>query len=87
MPSRIAELVRTAPDWATTDPRSAEVTAWLERVSLVVNELRPAEAGTIRFHLQFVHNDVARHGPEIVEILRRVAGMRGTAPHAGRAAQ
>ena len=76
MPSKIAALVRTAPNWATADPRYPEVSAWLERVLRVAEELRPAEAGCLRVHLQFVHNDVARHGPEIVEIPRRVADMR-----------
>jgi len=42
----------------------------------VAEELRPADAGSLRVHLQFIHNDIARHGPEIVEILRRVASMR-----------
>jgi phage terminase Nu1 subunit (DNA packaging protein) len=81
VPFRIAGLVRTAPNWATADPRSPEVTAWLDRARAVANELRPAEAGALRVHLQFMHNDVARHGPEVVEILRRVAGMRR--PRAG----
>jgi hypothetical protein len=76
VPSRIAELVRTAPNWATADLRCPEVAAWVDRVHRVAEELRPAEAGCLRVHLQFVHNDVARHGPEIVEILRRIASMR-----------
>jgi hypothetical protein len=76
MPARLAELVRTAPDWATADVRSAEVTAWLDRAHRIADQLRPAEAGCLRVHIQFVHNDVARHGPEIVKILRRIAGMR-----------
>jgi hypothetical protein len=74
--ARIVDLVRTAPDWAKADPLSTEVRAWLDRVRHVIEELRPAEAGLVLVHLQFVHNDVARHGPEIVETLRRVASMR-----------
>jgi phage terminase Nu1 subunit (DNA packaging protein) len=76
MPSRVAELVRSAPDWSTVDPRSPEVTSWLARARQVAEELRPADAGSLRVPLQFIHNDIARHGPEIVEILRRVASMR-----------
>ena len=74
--ARIVDLVRTAPDWAKADPLAAEVRAWLDEARQVVEELRPAEAGLVLVHLQFVHNDVARHGPEIVEALRRVASMR-----------
>ena len=33
MPSRIAELVRTAPDWATADPQSPDVEAWLAKAT------------------------------------------------------
>jgi hypothetical protein len=72
MSSGIAELVRTAPDWARQDGLSTEVRAWLDRARQIVEELDPVEAGTLRVHLKFLHNDIVRHGAEIVEALRRV---------------
>ena len=82
MPSKIADLVRTAPDWARVDPQSAEVVAWLHRAHQVVKELEPVEVDIFRVHLQHLDNDVLRHGTGIVEVLRRVEG-RTKKPRAG----
>ena len=68
----ITELVRTAPDWARVDALSAEVKAWLERTLETIEQLDAIEAGILRVHLQYLHNDIVRHGSQIVETLRRV---------------
>ena len=72
MLSQIGELVRTAPDWARADALSSEVTGWLDRARQVVEELDSAKAVILRVHLQYLHNDIVRHGSQIVETLRRV---------------
>jgi len=66
------ELVRTAPDWARVDTRSAEVVAWLDHARRAVQDCDLVEAGILRVHLQFLDNDIVRHGAEIVAALRRV---------------
>jgi len=70
--SRIAELVQTAPDWARVDTRSAEVLAWLDHARRAVQERDLVEVGILRVHIQFLDNDIVRHGAEIVAALRRV---------------
>jgi len=70
--SKVAELLRTAPDWARVDPHSAEVVAWLQRAHQAVKELDLVEVDIFGVHLQFLDNDIVRHGTEIVEVLRRV---------------
>jgi hypothetical protein len=70
--SRITELIRTAPDWARVDTRSAEVIAWLDHARRAVQECDLVEVGILRVHLQFLDNDIVRHGAEIVAALRRV---------------
>ena len=72
MSSRIAELVQTAPDWARVDTRSAEVLAWLDHARRAVQERDLVEVGILRVHIQFLDNDIVRHGAEIVAALRRV---------------
>jgi len=72
MPSSIAELVRSAPDWSTVDPRSPDVKAWLARAYRAVYEIDPLEAGVLRVHAQYLHKDSRRHSAEIAETLRRV---------------
>jgi len=74
---RIANLLRTAPDWTTVDPLSAEVTAWLQRAHQAALEFDSLEVRVLQIHLQFFHNDIARHGSEIVEMLRRIEGKLG----------
>jgi len=73
MPSRIAELVRTAPDWSTADLRSPDVEAWLARAYRIVSEIDPIEAGVLKVHAQYLHEDSQRHSAKISETLRRVA--------------
>jgi len=77
MLSQIGELVRTAPDWARVDTRSADVVAWLDLAHKAVQECDLVEIGILRVHLQFLDNDVVRHGTGIVEALRRVESKRG----------
>jgi hypothetical protein len=72
VPSRIAELLQTAPNWATVDPHSAQMVAWLQQAHQAVRELDPAASGTLGLHLQFLDDDIVRHGAEIVNVLRRV---------------
>ena len=72
MSSRIMELVRTAPDWACVDALSAEVKTWLDHALQTVEQLDAVEASILRVHLQYLHNDIVRHGSQIVETLRRV---------------
>ena len=72
MLSRIGELVRTAPDWARADALSSEVTGWLDRARQAVEGLGSAMAVILRVHLQYLRNDVVRHGSQIVEMLRRI---------------
>ena len=72
MSSGIAELVRTAPDWTRVDALSAEVKGWLDRALQTIEQLDAVEAGILRVHLQYLHNDIVRHGSQIVETLRRV---------------
>jgi len=69
---RIADLMRSVPDWAHVDPLSAEVTAWLDRAYQTVHGIDPVEAGAMRVHAQFLPTDVRRHSVEILEALRRV---------------
>jgi len=73
MPSKITELVLTAPDWATVDPLSAEVTAWLDRAYHAVQEVDPREAGVLRVHAEHLCDDTRKHSAEIVDTLHRVA--------------
>jgi len=72
MPSRIAELVRSAPDWSTADPRSPDVKAWLARAYRTVYEIDPLEAAVLEVHARYLHKDTGRHSAEIAETLRRV---------------
>jgi len=72
MLSQIGELVRTAPDLARADALSSEVTGWLDRARQVVEELDSANAVILRVHLQYLRNDVVRHGSQIVEMLRHI---------------
>ena len=51
---------------------SAEVTAWLDRAYQTACALDPVEASLLQVHAQFLHNDITRHGSEIVEALQRV---------------
>ena len=71
MALRIAELVRTAPDWAHVDPLSGEVMDWLDRAYDLVCEIDPIEAGAMLVHAQYLRKDVRRHSAEIIEALRR----------------
>jgi hypothetical protein len=43
-----------------------------DRARRTIQELDPVEAGIVQVHLQFLHNDIVRHGSEIVETLHRV---------------
>src|SRR5262249_32949725 len=54
VPLRIAELMRTVPDWAHADPLSAEVTAWLDRAYQTVREVDAVEAGVMSVHAQYL---------------------------------
>ena len=78
--SRIAELVREAPDWARVDPLCAEVRVWLDRAYQTVFEVDLFEASILQVHAQFLDNDVTRHGSEIVKALRRVEMKRAAEP-------
>jgi hypothetical protein len=51
---------------------STEVRAWLDHACGTIPELDPVEAGTHKVRAQFLHDDVRRHGAEIVEALHRV---------------
>jgi len=73
MPSRIAELERSAPDWSNVDPRSPDVKAWLDRAYRTLWEVDPIEAGVLKVHGQYLAEDSRRHSAEILEALRRAA--------------
>jgi hypothetical protein len=48
--SKVAELLRTAPDWARVDSQSAEVVAWLQRAHQAVKELDLVEVDIFGVH-------------------------------------
>jgi len=73
VPSGIAELVRTSPDWSTVDPGSPDVTAWLDRAYRTLWEIDPIEARVLKVHAQYLQEDSRRHSAKIAETLRRVA--------------
>ena len=72
MSSKIAELVRTAPDWTKADPLSTEVKAWLDRAYDAVREFDPVEAGVLKAYARHLGDDPRRHSVEIVDTLQRV---------------
>ena len=72
MPLRIAELMRTAPDWVHADLLSAEVTGWLDRAYQTVREIDPIEAGCLQVYAQHLRTDVRRHSAEIIATMHRV---------------
>jgi hypothetical protein len=73
VPSRIAELVRTSPDWSNVDPGSPDVRAWLDRAYRTLWEIDPVEAGILKVHEQHLQEDSRRDSAKIAETLSRVA--------------
>ena len=70
--SKIAELIKTAPDWTKADPLSTEVRAWLDRAYDAVREFDPVEAGVLKAYARHLGDDPRRHSVEIVDTLQRV---------------
>jgi hypothetical protein len=73
VPSRIAELVRTSPDWSNDDPGPPDVRAWLDRAYRTLWEIDPVEARVLKVHAQYLQEDSRRHSAKIAKTLSRVA--------------
>jgi len=77
-PSKIAELVESAPDWASVDPLSAEVRTWLDRVCETVREVDPLHAAVLRVHAEHLREGNTQVlSAEIMDTLQCVAWREG----------